>query len=71
MKVNDTLVKAKNRQSELENCNCMLGLCVNHLTIVEVLKEKIIKNNYSYYNLLTNTLYKKVNSDTKNIEGEK
>ena len=29
-----------------------------------------IKNNYSYYNLLKNTQYKKVNRDIKNIRGE-
>ena len=59
MKVHHTLVKMKDRQSDSENCNSILGWCVNHSTIVKKkLKEKSSKNNYSYNKLLTITWHK-------------
>lgn len=55
VKVHDTLVKEKNRQSDIENCNSLLGGCVNRSTIVMKLKgKKSNENNYSY-NIFTNT----------------
>ena len=47
MKVNNSLVKVKNIQPEIENRNSMLEWCVNCLTIVKGLKEKHIKNKHS------------------------
>lgn len=46
MKVHNTLVKGK---LELESCNSIFEWCV---TIIIRSKEKNIKNNYRYYNLL-------------------
>ena len=57
MKIHNSLVKVKNRQSQLENCNSILEWCVNHLITVQMLKERRIKNNYNYYNLVMNSQY--------------
>ena len=64
MKIQNTQVKVS-LQSNPEYSNTVIQWCINYITLVQGLKDKSIKNNYNYNNLLMDIYYKKVNLTSK------
>lgn len=64
----NTLVKV-NIQADLENSRSVIRFCANHLLQYKDQSKKVL-NNYSCYNDLMNTKYKKVNIKEGEVNGE-